>query len=91
MMSTAGSVDGKLATLACAALFAAAGVASHAQAPAQGPQPVPAQPPVTAAPAPAQPAARAVEYPKVSLTAGSGHDQPYRVGSDQSGPVRPRR
>src|SRR6478736_6713232 len=70
MMSTAGSVDGKLATLACAALFAAAGVASHAQAPVQGPQPVPAQPPVTAAPAPSQPAARPVEYPKVSLTAG---------------------
>jgi pilus assembly protein CpaC len=70
MMSTAESVDGKLATLACAALFAAAGVASHAQAPVQGPQPVPAQPPVTAAPAPSQAAARPVEYPKVSLTAG---------------------
>jgi pilus assembly protein CpaC len=70
MMSTAESVDGKLATLACAALFAAAGVASHAQAPAPGPQPVPAQAPVTAAPAPSQPAAGPVEYQKVSLTAG---------------------
>ena len=34
--ATAESVDGKFAALACAVLFAAAGVASHAQAPVQG-------------------------------------------------------
>ena len=36
MRATAESVDGKFAALACAILFAAAGVASHAQAPVQG-------------------------------------------------------
>jgi pilus assembly protein CpaC len=72
MRATAESVDGKFAALACAILFAAAGVASHAQAPVQGapapvaPAPAPAgQPPV----APPQ-AVRPSEFPKVSLTAG---------------------
>jgi pilus assembly protein CpaC len=72
MRATADSVDGKFAALACAVLFAAAGVASHAQAPVQGAQP-PAQPPAAPAPAPAPAQAQAAkpsEYPKVSLTAG---------------------
>jgi pilus assembly protein CpaC len=67
--SGAESIDGRLAALACAVLFAAAGVASHAQVPVQGAPP--AQPPVTVAPAqPPSQTARPVEYPKVSLTAG---------------------
>src|SRR5258705_10656615 len=69
MKATAESIDGKLATLACAVLLLAAGVASHAQTPAQ-----PAQPPSPQAPAVAPPvlpqAAKPGEYPKVSLTAG---------------------
>jgi pilus assembly protein CpaC len=70
MRATAESVDGKLAALACAVLFAAASAATHAQVPVQGTQPPPAQPPVTATP-PAQPLpSRPGEYPKVSLTAG---------------------
>ncbi len=72
MRATAESVDGKFAALACAVLFAAAGVASHAQAPVQG-APTPAAPAPAAAGQPpvAQPsAARLSEFPKVSLTAG---------------------
>ena len=72
MRATAESVDGKFAALACAVLFAAAGVASHAQAPVQG-APAPAAPAPAAAGQPpvAQPqAARPSEFPKVSLTAG---------------------
>ena len=72
MRATAESVDGKFAALACAVLFAAAGVASHAQAPVQG-APAPAAPAPAAAGQPpvAQPsAARLSEFPKVSLTAG---------------------
>jgi len=74
MRANADSVEGKLATLACAVLIAAAGVASHAQSQAPGIQaaPVPAQqPPAAPAPTAAQPqVARPSEFPKVSLTAG---------------------
>jgi pilus assembly protein CpaC len=62
--------DGRIAALAVLVLFAAAGVASHAQAPVPGalqPQPAPS---TVAAPAPATQAVRPTEFPKVSLTAG---------------------
>ena len=65
------SVDGKLAALACAVLFAAAGVASHAQAPVRARQPGRTGASRRGAAAVAQPpAARPSDYPKVSLTAG---------------------
>src|SRR4051794_22762164 len=74
MRANADSVEGKLATLACAVLIAAAGVASHAQSQAPGIQaaPVPAQqPPAAPAPTAAQPqVARPSEFPRVALTAG---------------------
>jgi pilus assembly protein CpaC len=57
-------VDGKLAALACAVLVAVAGVSSHAQVPVRNIQPGAPQP------AAATPAPRAIEYPKVNLTAG---------------------
>jgi pilus assembly protein CpaC len=70
MRATAESVEGKFAALACAVFVAAAGVASHAQAPVGGAQ-QPAPPVQPSGAAPAQPqAAKPGEYPKVSLTAG---------------------
>src|SRR5436190_20413248 len=70
MRASAESVDGKLAALACAVLFAAAGVASHAQV-AAGTPPAPAPgAPVPVAPPAEQAAGHSGEYPRVSLTAG---------------------
>ena len=64
------SVNARLAGVAFAVAFAAAGVVLHAQAPVnQGAQPGVAQPPAVAAPA--QPTVpRSGDYPKVPLTAG---------------------
>ena len=72
MRATVESVEGKLATLACAVLVAAAGVASQAQSQAPGVQvaPVPVQQPPAPVQAPTPPASRPSEYQKVLLTAG---------------------
>src|SRR4051812_4962994 len=70
MRASAESVDGKLAALACAVLFAAAGVASHAQVATGTPSPPALGGPAPVASPAAQPIGRAGEYPRVSLTAG---------------------
>src|SRR6478672_2154950 len=73
MRATVESVEGKLATLVCAVLITAAGVASQAQSQAPGvpvaPVPVQQPPAPVQTPAPA-PASRPSEYQKVLLTAG---------------------